>query len=89
MILRHSGQSMRFILGAMSVGAIVACTQDPWLEPVQPVPTRDVCDEAAEYSRRAAAAHTEQVRTALQRIADTKSGKCAAKPRSEGALDLR
>lgn len=79
MIIRNHGQSMRFILGAMSACALVACAETAVPAPVHPAATKDACDEAAEYGRRAAAAEGEQVRAALQRIADTKSRECAAK----------
>jgi hypothetical protein len=78
MVMRNLGQSMRFILGAVSACALVACAESV-VPSVQPAATKDVCDEAAEYGRRAAAAEGEQVRAALQRIADTKSRACAAK----------
>jgi hypothetical protein len=79
MITRSLEQSMRFILGAVSTCALFACAQTAVPSPVHPAATRDICDEAAEYGRRAAAAEGEQVRAALQRIADTKSRECAAK----------
>jgi hypothetical protein len=79
MIKQNLGQSMRFILGAVSAGALVACAQEAVPAPAHPAATKDVCDEAAEYARRAAAAEGEQVRAALQRIADSKSRECASK----------
>jgi hypothetical protein len=79
MITRHIGQSMRFILGAVAACALVACAENAFLQPVQPAAAKDACEEAAEYSRRAAAANDEKVRAGLQKIADTKSHDCAAK----------
>jgi hypothetical protein len=80
MITGNIGQSMRFILGAGAVCAMVACAQDPWLQPVQqPATTRDACEEASDYAHRAAAAKDEKVRAGLQRIADSKSRECADK----------
>jgi hypothetical protein len=70
---------MRFILRAVSACALVACAQNVLPSPAQPAAVKDVCDEAAEYGRRAAAAEGAEVRAALQRIADTKSRECAAK----------
>jgi hypothetical protein len=79
MMMRNLGQSMRLVLGAMSACTLVACAATAVPPPVHPAATKDACDEAAEYSRRAAAAEGEQVKAALQRIADTKSRECAAR----------
>jgi hypothetical protein len=79
MITQSLKQSMRFVSGALSACALIACAQTAVPSPVHPAARKDVCDEAAEYGRRAAAAEGEQVRAALQRIADTKSRECAAK----------
>jgi hypothetical protein len=79
MITGNIGHSMRFVLGAGAVWALVACAQDPWMVPVQSAATKDPCDEANDYGRRAAAADNAQVKLGLQRIADTKSRECAAK----------
>jgi hypothetical protein len=79
MMMRNIGRSMRFIWGAVSACGLVACAQTAVPSPVQPAATKDACDEAADYGRRAAAAEGEQVKAALQRIADTKSHECAAK----------
>jgi hypothetical protein len=79
MIIRNLGQSMRFISCAVASCALVACAQTAVPPPAHPAATKDVCDEAAEYGRRAAAAEGEQVKAALQRIADTKSRECAAR----------
>jgi hypothetical protein len=79
MFPRNIGQSTRFILGAVSACALVACTQDAFLMRVPATPTKDACEEAAEYGRRAAAADDDRVKAGLQRIADSKSRECAAK----------
>jgi hypothetical protein len=79
MMMRNLGQSMRFVLGVMSACALVACAETSVPSPAHPAATKDACDEAADYGRRAAAAEGEQVKAALQRIADTKSRECAAK----------
>jgi hypothetical protein len=78
MNIRNLGRSMRFILGAASACALVACAENTIPAPVQPAATRNVCDEAKDYRGRAAAADSAGVRAALQRIADSKSHECAA-----------
>jgi hypothetical protein len=87
-------QSTPFILGAALACALVACAENTVPSRVQSPATGDVCDEAAEYGRRAAAAYGSQVRAALQRIADTKTRECAAKTNAttrlaEGAQPAR
>jgi hypothetical protein len=79
MTMRNQWQSLRFILRGVSAFALVACAQNAVSSPAQPAAAKDVCDEATEYGRRAAAAEGAEVRAALQRIADTKSRECAAK----------
>jgi hypothetical protein len=73
------GQSARLILGAVSACALVACAESAVPAHAEHPAITNVCDEAAEYDRRAAAAYSAEVRAALRRIADTKSRECAAK----------
>jgi hypothetical protein len=74
------GQSLRLVMTAASACALVACVENAVPPSQVPRPaTKDVCEEATEYGRRVAAADSEQVRAALQRIANTKSRECAAK----------
>jgi hypothetical protein len=69
---------MRIIQGAVTECALDACAENAIPPPDQPAAARTACDEATEYSRRAAAADSAQVRAALQRLADSKSRECAA-----------
>jgi hypothetical protein len=78
---RNVWQSARFVVGALLVCGLGACAENAAPPRVEAAAHKDVCEEAADYTRRAAQ-YDGAVRAALQKIASTKSRECAAKTKA-------